>query len=241
MLVDPMTGLLVVVNDSPEDEDLPAMTNEQFDALFGDDDAFVESKQTKGPAQEKRIWTIESLKSLAEFILLDEKRVVQNQRLRLFQLAIENDVYVDIEFQKQESDMKAALSDIIIDKKAVICYNGGLWPIMTVQARSAVLKELSKKSKEATMQKESLKSMVKELNVTYANELTQQMAKNWHDVQKERLNHMLAIARIDKETRQKNLEAWISFLKEVDEGTGRDVLEGRAAEERRAEEEGKER
>lgn len=158
MLIDPVTGLFTFVNDDSEDENLPVLTK-------------VDVRCT--------------VKNLVEFILLDEKRVIQNQKLRLFQLAIENDVYVDIDFQKHESDMTTALSDILVDKKAVICYNGGLWPIMTVQARSAALKELSRKSKEATMQKELFKSVVKEENIVHANEMTQQMAKNWSDVQKE--------------------------------------------------------
>lgn len=232
LLIDPITGLFTFVNndDDSADANVPILNDMEFDALFKDDATIsdnTDKKDAKKPGLQKRIWTIESLENLVKFISLDEKRIIQNQKLRLFQSAIENDLYVDIEFQKHESDMTTALNDVLVDKKAFVGYNGGLWPIMMVQARSATLKELSKKSKEATIQKEIFKSNVQKDNVTHANEMTQQMAKNWSDVQDERIRHMVALARIDKEARRKNFEAWLSFLREIDEGAGRDMLEGR--------------
>lgn len=48
---------------------------------------------------------------------------------------------------------------------------------------------------------------------------------------------MVALARIDKETRRKNLEAWVSFLRDIDEGAGKDMLERRTTTGQHTEEE----
>lgn len=90
------------------------------------------------------------------------------------------------------------------------------------------LKALALKSSENAKNKEKMKNTIRNKSTSYfAIEMMNQMAENWSQAKDDRVKHIVALLIIESEVRRKNLNSWITFLKEIeDEGTTDDVLEG---------------
>lgn len=173
------------------------------------------SKQ-KPKSAPKRVWSLKGLEELGEFIITEEERTLLNQRLRLFDAAKDNGLYMETDSQKHSSEIRTAIDDIFINKKPIIGYNGGLWPLAMIQAKSKVMKALGAKSTEMFQKKEKFKKTAKDTKTSdFAIEMVLQMTKNWADAQDQRMKHALAMMRVESEVREKNLTSWITFLKSI--------------------------
>lgn len=220
MIVDPVTGCLVAyaVDDSENSQDM-------FDAPspVPQDN---EPPRVKPKPNPKRIWSLDALKDMAAFILSDEERIVLNQKLRVFDAAKDHGLYVDVDTVKHVSEVKTAIDDILVTRKPIVGYNGGLWPLMMSQSRMNTMKSLASKSSENAKNKDKMKKSIRNTATSdFAIEMVNQMALNWSLAKDERVKHIVELARIDQGVREKNLNTWITFLKEImDEESTDDVL-----------------
>lgn len=84
--------------------------------------AEMETKTAK-PEKSRRLWITEGLEELASFIIADEKRVLSNLRIKEFDAAISEGLYIDVPAEKHADEITTAVHDVFNEK--VVGKSGG--------------------------------------------------------------------------------------------------------------------
>lgn len=96
-----------------------------------------------------------------------------------------------------------------------------------VQSRINAMKALGLKSTENAKNKDRMKKTIGNTTKSdFAIEMVNQMAKNCVDAQDDRIKYVLALMKVESDVTEKNVQLWITFMKEIADGkTDDDVLE----------------
>lgn len=161
-----------------------------------------------------------ALKALADYTIQNEKRIKEKLALNQYDVAFKSMLYTEnIAEDRHATKIKTEIDDIFGSKT----YDNNMWRKLMICDQG----ELRRKTlQQWYSKKEIFKKLTRPRTADYALEQIRKMTSNWEEAEEKMNGCFVKLGEIEREVREKNLEAWRLFLLDIATGEADALVDG---------------